>query len=86
MLASSVKSVCTGVPDGKNGKPWLQKLVNYLDRINPGKLSGDEDLPHAIHFLFNGRIDVDLLISPFWRQPGDFYEFLQRIPQSKRFK
>ena len=65
---------------------WLSKLERHLDGNNPGKLTNKEKKPHAIKFEFDRRIDVDLLISPYWRECSDLYRFLQRIPQGQRFK
>ena len=29
-------------------------------------------------------IDVDLLVSPYWNTPAEFYNFLRHIPKEKR--
>ncbi len=65
---------------------WLRALENHLDRKNPGKLSQRKETPHSVQYRFDERIDVDMLISPFWREPSELYRFLQRIPREKRFK
>ena len=40
---------------------------------------------HSSHFKYNGETDVDMFVSPFWREPSDLYQFLQGIPEEDRF-
>ena len=61
-------------------------MRNYLDKKLPSKLSERDQAPHAVQFKYDGRIDVDMLISPHWREPSELYRFLQSIPQGQRFK
>lgn len=61
-------------------------METHLNRKNPRMLTNVDEKPHAISFSFNQRIDVDMLISPYWREPSELYKFLKDIPQSERFK
>ena len=64
---------------------WLTKIRAFL----VGSLGADitlssDDFPHAIRFTYKGKIDVDLLVSPVWEKPQDFFYFLTRDIQDRK--
>ena len=66
----------------ENGfRAWLEKMKSFLQRSFGGsyKLT-----PHAVQFKYDGKIDVDLLLSPYWSDPDQLYKFLGQIPEAKR--
>lgn len=66
---------------------YLQVPEDYLDRKIPSKTSQKRRTAHSIQFLYDRKVDVDMLISPFWSEPRKLYEFLETIPsQRERFK
>ena len=40
----------------------------------------------SIQFTYRGRIEVDLLVSPKWRDQYELYSFLMRVPPGDRNK
>ena len=58
---------------------WLSILVNFLDRKLPGSLTDINKTSRSLQFKFEYKIDVDMLVSPFYREPRTLYRFLQRI-------
>ncbi len=67
---------------------WLNKLERFLRETLGQKIDRQsiKQTPHAVQFKYDGKIEVDLLVSPFWDSHYDLYEFLQTIPESKRFR
>ena len=63
----------------------LGLLESVLDRKNPHMLSERHRTARSRQFKFEGKIEVDMLVSPYWGQkPQEFYQFLQEINPSKR--
>ena len=59
----------------------LEKMKSFLQR----SLGGSYRLtPHAVQFKYDGKIDVDLLLSPYWSDPHQLYKFLGQVPKVKR--
>ena len=65
--------------------PLLDMLIKYLERRLPGQLFDKHRTVHSVQFKFENRIDVDMLVSPFWREPSAFYHFLGTISPKDRF-
>ena len=66
---------------------WLTKLHLFLEETIPEKYHHSKTTPHAVQFVYKGRIDVDLLVSPFWQSPEDLYRFLKSVrPKKKQFE
>lgn len=63
---------------------WLDILQRFLDRKQPGKLSERNRTQISLQFRFDGKIDVDMLVSPLWSCPGELYNFLTKISFEKR--
>ena len=59
-------------------------MESFLDRKFPGKLSERNRTSRSLQFKFENKIDVDMLVSPFWRDRHDLYRFLQGIEPRKR--
>lgn len=62
--------------------PCLDILTRHLDSKLPGKLQNKHRTVHSLQFTFE-RLEVDMLVSPFWREPRSFYHFLETIDQRK---
>ena len=63
---------------------WLKILVNLLKRKLPGSLTDINKTSKSLQFKFEDKIDVDMLVSPFYREPHTLYRFLQGIEPKKR--
>ena len=82
------------VPTGVEGSqilregfdPLLDMLIQYLERRLPGQLFDKHRTAHSVKFKFKNKIDVDMLVSPYWREPSAFYHFLETISPRDRFK
>ena len=73
------------VYDQNGYKTWLTLLKSFI--ASEPNVSNVSYNPWFVQFLFQYRgvrLDVDLLVSPYWDTPQDFYEFLRRIPTEKR--
>ena len=66
--------------------PLLDILIRYLDRKLPGQLHDKDRTPFSIQFKFENKIDVDMLVSPLWREPSAFYHFLETIEPRNRYQ
>ena len=59
--------------------------MNTMLRKHLGDSYGNVQLTnHAVRFSFDGRLEVDLLPSPFWRTSDTFYEDLKTVDAQKR--
>ena len=68
----------------KNGfRPSLEKVKSFLQKSFGGSF---EETPHAVQVEYGGKIDVDLLLSPYWSDPHQLYDFLRQVPEAKRFR
>ena len=71
----------------ENGyQAWLEKLKHFLQQSLGRKFKLDKMTPHAVQFEYGGKIDVDLLLSPYWSDQHQFYDFLGQVPEAKRFR
>ena len=63
---------------------WLRMLESFVRQHREAEVK--QRSPHAVQFKFRG-IKVDLLISPNWDTPAQFFEFLKRVrPPGHRSK
>jgi hypothetical protein len=60
-------------------------MQRFLDRKLGDRISDKRRTVHSSQFKYDGVLDIDMLVSPFWREPSALYTFLQRIPQKDRF-
>ena len=74
-------------------EPWLCQLKEFIAEMDGVTLkkqsSNAKQFTVQFFFDFNHRgspIEVDLLISPYWNDPEEFYNFLRRVPKEKRKK
>ena len=59
------------------------KWLNYLKTFIEVKFRAVvTKAPHSVQFVFKG-IDVDLLVSPYWRDQHELYRFLNGIRDEK---
>ena len=63
---------------------WLNIVQRFLDWKLPANITERERTPHSFQFKYNMKLDVDLLVSPFWRDQHHLYEFLNSVPEDKR--
>ena len=71
----------------ENGlESWLTCVQQFLKDKLPGKITKRNRTFASLQFKFDGYINVDLLLSPFWREPNQYYTFLQRIDFKERMK
>ena len=40
--------------------------------------------PRSVQFHYKRMVEVDLLVSPYWRDQHELYRFLKSVPQDKR--
>ena len=65
----------------------LDLLERYLDRKNPFMLTDKDRTSRSRQFTFDGMIEVDMLVSPYWGDhPRELYQFLQTINPGERSK
>ena len=78
---------------GRMFEPWLRQLKEFIDEMDGVTLKRQS--PNAkqfsVQFFFDvnhrgSPIDVDLLISPYWNNPEEFYNFLKGVPKEERMK
>ena len=67
---------------------WTDGLKVFVERefnvscTTPG---GYNNRSVQFEISYDGvKLDVDLLVSPYWNTPAEFYNFLRRIPKEKR--
>lgn len=66
---------------------WLGKIHHFMQK--------DEDISacyqlqnitaHGLQFIFEG-VDMNLLLSPHWSRPGDYFKYLSCISPALRFR
>ena len=56
-------------------QPWLIKLHDYLH--TKSGYSFKQMTKRSLQFTYKGKVDVDLLVSPYWEDKDEFYTFLQ---------
>ena len=69
-------------------KPWTSQLKPFIERVR-GVTMRSRSLEYSVQFAFNYEgmsIDVDLLVSPYWESPTEFYDFLKSIPHEDRLQ
>ena len=66
--------------------PWISELKSFI-QTHPDVTVTSESERYSVKFVFHYQgmeIDVDLLVSPYWESPENFYHFLQQIPKPSR--
>lgn len=63
---------------------WLEIVRDHLERMLPGQIKERIMTSRSLQFKFDDYIDVDILMSPFWREPKKLYMFLQQITPENR--
>lgn len=63
---------------------WINIVQQFLDRKLGGKISEKHRTIHSSQYKYDGTLDVDMLVSPFWREPSGLYRFLQSIAPNDR--
>ncbi|KAL5477765.1 hypothetical protein EMCRGX_G024606 [Ephydatia muelleri] len=62
----------------------LKRLDEYLKETLKDYYHKPAITRYSIIFMYRGIIEVDLLLSPWWDAPCNFYRFLQTIPAKIR--
>jgi len=65
---------------------WLNRLKTFLQQTLGWRFRFDKKTPHAVQFVYDGKIEVDLLLSPYWSNPRLLYDFLGTVPKDKHFR
>ena len=91
MLRLSLQLLITLTDISKEIMCSQSSLKNILDQINKmlrkhlgDKYRNAELTNHAVRFSFDGKLEVDLLPSPFWRTSDTFYQDLKKVDCRKR--
>ena len=78
---------------GRMFEPWLHHLKEFIAEMDGVTLkrqsSNAQQFSVEFTFDYNHRgspIEVDLLISTYWNNPEEFYNFLRRVPKEERMK
>ena len=72
----------------ENGfKRWVDMLKVFMEEEFKltAKTPGHNN--RSVQFVFtygDVSLQVDLLVSPYWNDPEEFYNFLRRIPKEKQ--
>ena len=73
--------------------PWISQLKAFIIGF-PGVQLKPSHSPYAdyysVQFSYQVSrgvsIDVDLLVSPYWNNQHEFYNFLREVPQGERIR
>lgn len=65
---------------------WLDRLKAFLQQTLGRRFRFEKKTPHAVQFVYDGKIEVDLLLSSYWSNPRLLYEFLGTVPKDKHFR
>lgn len=67
---------------------WLDMLDSFLKETIASKYTYKRTTRFAVQFLYDGKIDVDLLVSPYWGEvPQPLYRFLENeVRPKERFR
>lgn len=64
-------------------QPWLRKLHAFLQ--NKRGYSFKKMTKRSVQFRYKDKVDVDLLVSPYWSNKDEFYMFLRdEVPRDQR--
>ena len=64
---------------------WINIVQRFLDRKLGCYISERHRTVHSSQFKYDRELDVDMLVSPFWREPSSLYSFLQKISPGDRY-
>ena len=66
----------------------MDKLKRFLQTTLGSKVDQQsiKQTPYTLQVKYDDRIDVDLLVSPFWAKPSELYQFLREVPESNRIR
>ena len=71
-------------------QPWISQLKNFIQHFPDVRMQnrggrGDWFSVEFSYQVSHGVIlEVDLLVSPYWDTPRDFYEFLKTVREEDR--
>jgi hypothetical protein len=71
-------------------KPWISQLKEFMQDFPGVQLHyhGEKAESYSVQFSYEISrgilIEVDLLVSPYWNRPEDFYKFLREVPHAER--
>ena len=67
---------------GELFKPWLRKLHDFLQNTLGRNYRYIRMTQRSVQFNYKEKVDVDLLVSPYWNNKDEFYTFLLREVQA----
>ena len=63
-------------------QPWLKKLHAFLQKKEG--YSFKKMTKRSVQFRYKDKVDVDLLVSPYWNNKHEFYSFLRdEVPRDQ---
>ena len=63
---------------------WVRELHAFLSSKLGHNYGHQGMTKRSVQFVYKGRVEVDLLVSPYWENQHKLYRFLQSLPQEKR--
>ena len=66
---------------------WTRHLKDFIEKKFEITATTPGCNHRSVQFdcIYDGmELSVDLLVSPYWNTPEDFYHFLRQIPREKR--
>lgn len=69
---------------GELFRPWLRKLHAFLEKTLGDWYHFIRMTKRSVQFRYKDKVDVDLLVSPYWDNKDQFYTFLLRVPPDQR--
>ena len=64
----------------------LRELLGFLSTTLGRKFELIKSTPRMVQFRYDRKIDVDLLISPFWSSRDELYQFMRTLHKDDRYK
>ena len=72
---------------GRMFKPWISQLEEFIQGFEDVAVRGANEFSVSFSYKTSqGLLDVDLLVSPYWNHPRDFYQFLREVRKQERIK
>ena len=73
-------------------KPWISQLKAFMQKFQGVHLHyrGEKAELYSVQFSYEISrgisIEVDLLVSPYWEHPEEYYDFLREVPHGECIK
>ena len=74
-------------------QPWISQLKDFIKQLEGVELKQHHSKCaeyYSVEFTYevsdDESLEVDLLVSPYWDTPKDFYDFLKTVRKKYRKK